>query len=449
METLRVRVRTTSAGPYGVRQPGDIVGLPVDEAITLIVAHYASPALGPPALAPALPPDGCTLREAIRCHVEADPNVTALLEAIGDQWAGRVLHVQAYREPPEWGGLPRSSPRTRLKDVWVRDPETGVRIAKPPRQASPDDRCRRACLGYFIRAAYQRFLGRLARGDLDWDGVPEASAPTLDRIAIPAGWLERDAVLDLAKDELWEIVTRTPKHRERRFSDVRVVKRSAVAIESCEPGGPDGITIVTSPEGFTPEEALWRLTDPRKREEYVKVKSFWAVISYADGEAPEEQRKWRARKLWAELCDEIYSGLRAGDLVAFGFSGSVSVSGNPDRIAPNRWATLRFEGGNTIPPSLTDTAKMPGLTVYSVRIFRAEDMAPAGGTIGAITRCEQWLSALAEDGPPQKAKGKYCEEALLKFTGLTRRGFDTAWRKAVGDNPDWTKPGRKPRRNKE
>lgn len=65
-----------------------------------------------------------------------------------------------------------------------------------------------------------------------------------------------------------------------------------------------------------------------------------------------------------------------------------------------------------------------------------------------IGKCKQWLGGQAENGPGVKSKKEYQAEALQKFKGLSRRGFDTAWRMAVGDIPAWTKPGRKPRKNK-
>ena len=65
-------------------------------------------------------------------------------------------------------------------------------------------------------------------------------------------------------------------------------------------------------------------------------------------------------------------------------------------------------------------------------------------TIGAETRCKQWLISLMNgDDGPKKAKAAYKTEAQ-KF-GVGTKAFDRAWSSAVAKtgNTAWSKPGRK------
>ena len=72
---------------------------------------------------------------------------------------------------------------------------------------------------------------------------------------------------------------------------------------------------------------------------------------------------------------------------------------------------------------------------------RGENVVP---TAKAVKDCCQWLEARRAAGP-QRAKDGYWEIASEEFERLSRRGFDRAWANAVGDDPRWTRAGRKPK----
>ena len=194
---------------------GEEIALAWPKAANWIENGHAEPVFEPASFKPPLPHEGCSLLEAFGLYVEGAPNVRALSEAMHWSWRGHRLCIAKYREPPMWqtawqGVTQRSGRRTIHSGLGLRLNGDGREPRRPP-PAPFAERYNRACLAYFVDLAIHNFRRRLVWGELDWDGVPEANAPTLDRIAILAGWLERDAVLDLAKGELWEIVTRKPK----------------------------------------------------------------------------------------------------------------------------------------------------------------------------------------------------------------------------------------------
>ena len=57
--------------------------------------------------------------------------------------------------------------------------------------------------------------------------------------------------------------------------------------------------------------------------------------------------------------------------------------------------------------------------------------------------CEKWIRELRETGYKPRNKKALLEEAIKKFEGLSKRGFDRAW--ANEAHPDWQKVGRKPK----
>lgn len=224
---LPERIRALKSFRADARQVavGEEIELAWAKAAHWIENGCAEPVFDLTPFRPPLPPEGCSLLEAFRRHVEADPNVAALSEALRWSWRGHRLYIARYREPPmwqtTWQGVTQR-PRWRVIHPGIDMYGEALPAPRRPPPAPFVEQYNRACQAYFVDLAIRNFRQRLAREELDWDGVPEANASTLDRIAIPAGWLERDAVLDLAKGEFWEIVTRKPKRWERRFSDVRI-----------------------------------------------------------------------------------------------------------------------------------------------------------------------------------------------------------------------------------
>ena len=75
-------------------------------------------------------------------------------------------------------------------------------------------------------------------------------------------------------------------------------------------------------------------------------------------------------------------------------------------------------------------------------VARAESPARQS-TIGAETRCYEWLVDLMHEEPKKKPKHKYLEEAQSKF-GVSKRAFNRVWGQAIAETgkTEWSKPGR-------
>lgn len=89
------------------------------------------------------------------------------------------------------------------------------------------------------------------------------------------------------------------------------------------------------------------------------------------------------------------------------------------------------------------TVKGGGQVFHLVKFFDSAELVSRTGTSGARHNCYKWLLKLAEQGSKTMTKSEYREEAMRRFPGLSMRGFASAWTQAVGDNPDWTRPGRR------
>ncbi|HMJ27150.1 MAG TPA: hypothetical protein VK512_00330 [Xanthobacteraceae bacterium] len=67
-------------------------------------------------------------------------------------------------------------------------------------------------------------------------------------------------------------------------------------------------------------------------------------------------------------------------------------------------------------------------------------------TTGAENQCRRWLAAMMKNAPTQpRPKAAIREEALAKFPGLAKRGFDRAWDAAIRETNarKWGAPGRR------
>jgi hypothetical protein len=55
--------------------------------------------------------------------------------------------------------------------------------------------------------------------------------------------------------------------------------------------------------------------------------------------------------------------------------------------------------------------------------------------VSAQTACREWLAAEMWRSPSERprARKRYLEEALAKFTGLSERAFDRAWKNAIDE----------------
>ena len=72
----------------------------------------------------------------------------------------------------------------------------------------------------------------------------------------------------------------------------------------------------------------------------------------------------------------------------------------------------------------------------------------ATGLISAERDCRGWLEGLMRNGPKEKAKEEYRTEALNRFSGLSIRSFESAWKQAITNTGkvEWSRPGRRSKR---
>jgi hypothetical protein len=182
---------------------------------------------------------------------------------------------------------------------------------------------------------------------------------------------------------------------------------------------------------------------------------------FAPQNAPENLTR-EEKEIWGqddreELWNLLYEAHRRGELILHALHPTGSPQATWVPISHDVLTFAKFADADFV----DSTAPLTGTGRVSVRVFLPRPMfdepqylalATATrqqrrppGSVGAISKFRQWLNERARKGPPDKNKNEYREEALKKFPGLSKRGFDTAWAQAVGDDPKWTKPGRKPR----
>jgi hypothetical protein len=156
-----------------------------------------------------------------------------------------------------------------------------------------------------------------------------------------------------------------------------------------------------------------------------------------------------------ECLPEIRAAFFAGEISVFANTANDSV---PRELPSETWAVheLVVEEKNgliRIFPASSSTEYEQQL--LNLRVKRDQVLArwPAPSktgkaaqptTVGAENQCRRWLTSIMKDAPnkprPKRAVG---EEALTKFPGLAKRGFDRAWDAAIRESnaTKWRAPG--------
>ena len=159
-----------------------------------------------------------------------------------------------------------------------------------------------------------------------------------------------------------------------------------------------------------------------------------------------------------EILPEIHSALSVGEVSAFANKGNDPV---PCELPAETWSVheLVVEERNGLlrifPLSSSSSAHEQHL--LNVRVKREDVLRrwPAASsvrtsvqptTMGAENQCRRWLAAMMKTAPNQpRAKAAILEEALARFRGLAKRGFDRAWNAAIRETnaQKWRAPGRR------
>ena len=252
--------------------------------------------------------------------------------------------------------------------------------------------------------------------------------------ACPEGSLEHGGVYDL------------PLKRAQPLLDA-----GAAEIVSSDPSTPqDKPSLPEYPDLFSPKELaegveLWDWAERCDPEAAAQIKGNWVPVFYVPSD-PEQDRQF-------EIVDAADRRLRERMLASLE-AGVISLAippASPDELRrPIRPVNYpEVVRGMVIRPISPNTVSF-GSTEWEVRIY-LNDVAVGDekhGTAAAETECRRWLRGLRREGPPKKSsKREYRIEAQKKWGNkLSDRGFDRAWANAVGDDPKWTKPGRKPKK---
>lgn len=95
-------------------------------------------------------------------------------------------------------------------------------------------------------------------------------------------------------------------------------------------------------------------------------------------------------------------------------------------------------------PGFAEWAQLRGLSRPKFIRSVASRTPPPPTTVGAETRCKEWLIGLMKAGPPKKRKPEYRTEAKALYD-VGSRAFRRAWANAVAEtgNNDWSRSGPK------
>ncbi len=224
-------------------EPGQIYEQDDRNAIYEIESGCAAPA--PEAdlipFVPDLPRGELSLREVYLHHVQDYPDLVGPLkdsgrsvQATGHLWLGH------YRTAPrcQWQ-LPEHVRGTRsgfvsrvTGEAWF--PSADEYWGEIPRRSpSTQERLARATLDVTYMSAIYFFVQRLVAAELSASGIWEEDLKGLKRAEIAKAWWQRDCVIDLGADTLFERVQsdRDNKHGlVRRWSDIRVWQTEPVMI---------------------------------------------------------------------------------------------------------------------------------------------------------------------------------------------------------------------------
>lgn len=133
----------------------------------------------------------------------------------------------------------------------------------------------------------------------------------------------------------------------------------------------------------------------------------------------------RLRTLYPDLYEK-FSKIRhlAAASEATGRLKPFDYVGSQPRYVPGKWIDWAQRKGILVPEALV------------------EAISPTHAIIANENRCKQWFRDLVK-GPKQKTKKQYFEEAKLRFSGLSRNGFDRIWNELAP--AEWRYAGRRSR----
>jgi hypothetical protein len=232
----------------------------------------------------------------------------------------------------------------------------------------------------------------------------------------------------------------------------------------------------------------WRDIDPA-----VPPKPFDESLARASmAGLTDDDKEWRLRDKWLEkqsqlssdtvpremIPDLSYEGRARSyaraisvqrEIVAFAQSGVLETFARPivgGPLVPLRrsdWNTEKFAQRfdlcliNPRKPFSTEKVDREYIFVSQQSFDRAlaklKSRRRVNSLVNAETACRKWLEGEMRRSPLQRTRSResFLEEALGKFTGLTKRGFDRAWDQAINITKAsaWRLPGRpkNPRKN--
>ena len=217
---------------------GDVISLNQDQGIHLLQKGLVEPVLDLEPYRRPLDADGLSLGEAYLLDVRNYPPLKPFLDVDDLQLQRGRLRVRQYARLPKWLGLPATQserlrkPNSRfVRRGLILDDAERVRMSAqdPWSKSGPNlkEEYQKALRDCLKRAAIHFFFERLANKELDAVGVSENDLKTLKETKIPAGWWRRDILLDLSRNDIWELLGPNPKLRARRYSEVRILPPTA------------------------------------------------------------------------------------------------------------------------------------------------------------------------------------------------------------------------------
>ena len=147
------------------------------------------------------------------------------------------------------------------------------------------------------------------------------------------------------------------------------------------------------------------------------------------------------RRAESDLIRDFGDQLRSGRLVAV---GCVLTRGGRDPEADRTKIPLDvFEDPGGKVNWKRSSVSGHGLEFVGIRVGPASEMPGSSmGPVSSVTNCETWIRQLASDPNYQpRNKAELKEQALKRFSRLSKRGFDHAWSNAASQT--WKKRGRR------
>lgn len=220
----------------------------------------------------------------------------------------------------------------------------------------------------------------------------------------------------------------------------------------------DGLPLCDAARSFVGGE-LWRkfeaaqqaLVDHRKRpedaERRLRRHDEWRILRrddkthWSEGRRAsphvQEGKRLEVASLEARqaVIAELWRMLADGRLAATGRHGGPTAE--TGKIPASAWRHLKVKD--------LDQSILVEQTQEKRRLFDVRIRDIQKPTAAAEVSCRKWLSAEMRRNPQQqpRTKAEYQREALRRDSGLSKRGFDRAWRAAIKETrAEWGKAGR-------